>query len=239
LINLIVPKKQQRLIISEHRKQQDKSSGLELQLPSLSEIPEACTAITTLYSQLQQSLPVLSKSQIWTAFAIHQDIEFFFSHAKTPLSNLVIQQLADLDRKSYIGKNFTWDIVQFFAQLQGSYYSFRILKQITTLVVAHSIAQSVPEPLLRLHQQLESLPKLCDLLGLDHVSSIIGSLHKGDISIIISHVGCDEEPAANTPEPSRALKKKTKRKRKRKHFALGRSAGFERPSNPFELLGDK
>jgi len=235
LINLIVPETQQRVIVSEHRKQQDKSSGRELQLPSVSQISEACTAVATLYSQLQQSLPGDSKSQIWTAFAVHQDVEFSISRGKTPLSKLVAQQLADLDNKSNMRKNFTWDIVQFFAQLQGSYYSFRILKQITALIFCHNLDQSIPEPLLHLHQQLETLPKFCDLLGLDHVSSMIGSLDKGGMSAIISGIAGDDESAANSLKSSKALKKK----RKREQSAAGLSTVPEKLSNPFELLGDE
>jgi XPG domain containing len=237
LINLIVPVTQQRLTVSEHRKQQDKSTGRELQLPSLSQIPEACTAITILYSQLRQSLPGLSEFQIWTAFALHQEFEYSYSRAKTPLSKFVIQQLADLGNKSNMSKKrkgLTWDIIQFFAQIQGSYYSFRILKQISSLVVCHSPAQLLPEPLLHLHQQLDSLPKLCDLVGLDCVSSIIGSLGEGAILIITSHVTGGEEETQKPQESRRALKKK----RKRGQSAAEASASSQKPRNPFELLGD-
>jgi hypothetical protein len=238
LINLIVPVTQQRLTVSEHRKQQDKSTGRELQLPSLSQIPEACTAITTLSTQLRQSLPGLSESQIWTAFALYQEFEYSYSRVKTPLSKLVIQQLADLGNKSNMSKKrkgFTWDIVQFFAQIQGSYYSFRILKQITSLVVCQSRTQLLPEPLLHLHQQLDSLPKLCDLVGLDCVSSLIGRLGKGAISIITSHVTGYEEETQKPEESRRALKKK----RKRGQSAVEASAGSQKLRNPFELLGDE
>lgn len=235
LINLIVPETQQRLIVSEHRKQQDKSSGRELQLPSTSEIPGACTAIMTLVSQLQQSLPGLSKSQIWTTFAIHQDVEYSHSRAKPPLIKFVLQQLADLENKSDMRKNFTWDIVQFFAQLQGSYYSFRILKQIMALVISHGLDQSISEPLLRLHRQLESLPKLCDLPGLDRIASVFGSLGKGGISIITSQIAGDSESTESTQESRRALKKK----RKREQSAVGPLTRREKPNNPFDLLGDE
>jgi hypothetical protein len=234
LVNLIVPETQQILTISEHRKQQGRSSGRELQLPSLSEIPDACTAITTLYSQLQQSLPGPSNSQIWTAFAVHQDVEYSHSRAKTPLSKLVTQQLTDLENKSDMRKNFTWDIVQFFAHIQGSYYSFRILKQILALVISHGPDRSIPEPLLSLHRQLESLPKLCDLLGLGHISSIIRSLGREGLLTITGQIAGDVELIESTQQSRRALKKK----RKREQSAVSPLTGREKPNNPFELLGD-
>lgn len=236
LVNLIVPEIQQRLIVSEHRKQQDKSAGRELQLPTVSQLPEACGAVTTLCSQLRQTLAGLSESQIWTAFAIHQEIQYSHSRAKTPLCKVIVQQLADLGNEHNMRnkrKNFTWDIVQFFAQVQGSYYSFRILKQIMSLVVSHAPAESLPEPILSLHRQLSSLPKLCHLPGLDGVSSIIESLGKGGISTIVSLVSGDEEATAKPQESRRGLKKK----RKRNQYSVGASAESQKPSNPFDVLG--
>jgi hypothetical protein len=235
LVNLIVPETQQRPIVSEHRKQQVKSSGRELQIPSTSEIPDACTAIMTLVFQLQQNLPGLSKSQIWTAFAIHQDVEYSHSRAKPLLSKLVVQQLTDLENQSDMRKNFTWDIVQFFAQLQGSYYSFRILKQIMALVVSHGLDQSIVELLLPLHQQLESLPKLCGLPGLDRIASVFGSLGNGGVSIITSQIAGDSEPTQSTQESRRALKKK----RKREKSAVRPLTSRENQNNPFNLLADE
>ena len=240
LINLIVPEAQQKLTVSEHRKQQDMSTGRELQLPALSQIPDACNAITSLYFQLQQNLPGLSGSQVWTAFALHQDIEYSHSHSKAQLSKLVVQQLAELGNKSNMTKRkkgFTWDIVQFFAQIQGSYYSLRILKQITSLVIYQTPAQSLPECLLRLHQQLDFLPKLCELPRLDGVSSIIASLGKGALAIITSHILGDEEATPTPQESGKGSKKK--RKRKGDQSAHETSAGRHKPSNPFEILGDE
>ncbi|PMD25784.1 hypothetical protein NA56DRAFT_564178 [Hyaloscypha hepaticicola] len=240
LINLIVPETQQRLTVSEHRKQQDMSTGRELQLPILSQIPDACDAITSLYSQLQQSLPGLSGSQVWTAFALNQEIEYSHSQGKAQLSKLVVQQLADLGNKFNMSKKkkgFTWDIVQLFAQIQGSYYSLRILKQIISLVICHGPAQSLPEGLLHLHQQLDPLPKLCELPGLESISSIIGSLGKGAVSIITSQISGDEEAAPTPQESGKGSKKK--RKRKGDQSAHEASAGRYKPSNPFEILGDE
>ncbi|KAE9370782.1 hypothetical protein N431DRAFT_492812 [Stipitochalara longipes BDJ] len=238
LINLIVPEAQQRLTASEHRKQQDKSSGRKLQLPHLSQIPEACNAITALYSQLEQMLPGISETEVWTAIAIHQEVEYSYSRAKTPLSKVVGQQLADLANEHNMRnkrKNFTWDIVQLFAQIQGSYYSFRILKQIMSLVVSHGPAQSFSEPLLILHRKLQSVPRLRDLPGLDSISSILGSLGKGAVSTIISHVSRDEEVKEYPQVSRRALKKK----RKRGQSSSEISAHNQKPSNPFDLLGDE
>ncbi|KAN0106105.1 XPG domain containing domain containing protein [Hyaloscypha variabilis] len=238
LINLIVPDTQQQLTVSEHRKQQDKSSGRELQLPHQSQIPEACNTILALHSQLEQILPGLSESEFWTAFAIHQEVEYSYTRAKIPLSKLVGQQLADLANEHNMRnkrKNFTWDIIQFFAQVQGSYYSFRILKQIMSLVVSHGPTESLPEPLLDLHQKIHSLPGIRDLPGLDSVSDIIGSLGKGAVSTIVSHISRDEEAKEHPQESRRGLKKK----RKRGDHSAEASAGNQKQNNPFALLGDE
>jgi XPG domain containing len=234
LINVIVPEEQQRTTVSEHRKQQDKSSGRELQLPMLSQIPEACAVVVALLTQLKESLPRISNAQLWTAFAIYQEVEYSHCRARTSLSEIVQQQLEGLEKKSNMRMNLTWDIVHLFAQLQGSHYSFRILKQIVSLVISQSPVHSLPEPLLRLSRQLESLPKLSDSPGLDGISIILGSLGTGAISTITSYVTGNEHETASFQESRRSLLKK----RKRAQHVIEASAGHHDPSNMYDLLRD-
>jgi len=235
LVNLVVPEIQRKMTVFEHKKQQDKSSGRELQLPSTSQIPEACQAILNLCSQLQEKLPKLCKAQIWTALAVHQDIEWSFAISKTPLSQQVVQQFASLEKNTNAKKDFTWDIVHFYAQLQGSYYSFRFLKQLLNVVFSNDSSNEFPKPVLLLYRELESLPKLSELSDLGHASSIISNL-EGMFNVSHEEFGIGEQLM---PEGAEKLSKadKKKRKRKRDQDVVGTPSGRSNPSNPFELLG--
>ena len=236
LINLCISKKQQVFTVFEHRKQQDKSTGRELQLPSISQISEACTAVSHLFQQLQNKHPNLSDTQIWTAVAVNQELEWSHAHSRSPLSQIVIQQFEFLESKTEMARNLSWDIIHFFAQIQGSYYSLRILKQIMGLVVSHGCSEPTPEPLLLLHHQLESLPTLAELADLSHVSSLLETIPAAlatDTSTMSMEHRSDRSP--QTKESRRAARRKRKREKGLVEAPFGRG----KPNNPFDVLRDE
>jgi hypothetical protein len=104
-------------------------------------------------------MQLLPEQDIWRALAIYQDQEFHLSTGKSGLSTTAIERLKN-------GKTFpsglTWDDIHLSAQFQGSYYSFRILKQIISTVLLFD-GKGLPLALHRLHTDLESLPMLEEL----------------------------------------------------------------------------
>jgi hypothetical protein len=240
LLNLIIPESQRRFTVYEHRRQQKNSSGREWQLPSISEIPDACTAILDLLKQLQKKLSKAPQADLWLAVAICHDIEWASSLDKTPLSRLVADQLFDFQDPTGYHKNCSWDIIHFLGQIHASYYSFRILKQIVSLLVAHDDAHLLPQSVQQLTTRLESLPGFSDVPDLNHVSSLYQKI-QSNRTLKVAHeiLGIEERETVESVEASVKSPPKKKRKRKGASAAIEPSAEKKSSANPFELLGQE
>lgn len=236
LLNIIVPTSEHATSVFEHRRQMEKSGGRELMLPKVSDIPEACIAILQTFEDLKKKRPNFTQTQIWIAFAVHQDIEWSLANSKTASSQLFLQRMAYpkiSDPSGYFG----WDIVQFFAQLQGSLYSFRILQQITSLVFSTGPKTFIPEAVHCLNSLLSSVPSFVDYPDLGTASSIV---RKSDGSKFLTNLK-DVMKVLNylSPAPARGPSKSMKslkKKRKREQAASESPAGKAKSSNPFALL---
>jgi hypothetical protein len=239
LINLIIPEDSRRFTVYEHKRQQKNSTGREWQLPSRSEIPDACMSVVRILDQLQERLPNASKVDLWVAAAISQDIEWASSLDKTPLSRVITDQLFDLQDPTTSHKNCSWDIIQFLAQIQGSYYSFRILKQIISLLIPHAEKGVLPEAVLSLHSHLKSLPGFCDVPDLNHVSSLYQEIQSHDMLEVAHEILGIDWPASVDPTEASVKLPRKKRKRKEVSSAIEPSAGEKKSTNPFELLAQE
>jgi hypothetical protein len=234
LINLIVPEDQQYFTVIEHRRQQKNSIGREWQLPSLSEIPDACMALLNLLKELEEKLPKASEGDLWLAVAICQEMEWSTSLDKTPLCRTVTNQLFNLQEKYH--KNCTWDMIHFLAQIQGSYYSFRILKQVIGVLMSHNDAPLLPNAVRQLNSRLECLPGFCDVMDLNHMAWLYQKIETNGLLKVAREVLGIEEPTS--VESNESFPKPSRRKRKRKGVAdvSGPSTRKSMSRNPFELL---
>ena len=234
LINLVVPKSQQQSSIFEHRTQQEKSRGREWQLPNFSEITEACKSLVDILDRLHEKLPTLPNSEFWIAVAVYHDIDWSSLHSKTPTCNLVPKQLRALEKPANPYKNYSWDIVQFIAQIQGSHYSYRLLKQILGVLTSFDdFHDSIPASVFLLHRHLETLPALNDFPDLRDVSSIVKKIEsRGILKVGYELVGVTQPESSPAQESSKA----TKKQRKRNESPPDSTAGQCRSTNPFQLL---
>lgn len=232
LINLIVPENQRRLSMFESRRQQNESAGREWQLPSPSEIPKACSELVALFDQLSAKFHDLSFLEIWTAWAVYQKVEHSFSHGKPDLIDLVIQQLFDVGDTLATSSSLSWDVIHFFAQVEGSYYSLRILRQITSLVVLHSQKKTLPSSISTLHHRLKTLPCLNSWHGLYGPCSE-GQMQELKRMLKVAHeiIGFDSHKSVEIPQ---ALPGHFQKKRK-KNNAQNPIAN-PKPNNPFGVL---
>jgi hypothetical protein len=230
LINLMASGDEQIQCVFEHRKQVDKSNGRELQLTEAVSIPDSCDALLMYLMELKSKLPGLSESRIWTAWSICQD--------KSSLVSLFMQQFLQIEA-SEEPSNFTWDIVRFFAELQASQYSFRILKQILDVVVASSDLLNLPLPVQSLYAQLQFLPDLIHFPSLFDASCAVRKSGDQELMVAINHIiQTLNPPAMDIEEPVKGSKKKKKKKTKRKRDSqtVELSDTKKRPTNMFELL---
>lgn len=160
LVNMLLPLNRNVLKVTEYRRLQNGSKAREWQIPSAQDVPKASADLVELFRELRSGISALPAQDIWRALAIYQDQELSSSTGKPRLSSIAIQQ-------SKNGKAFpfrlTWDGIHLNAQFQGSYYSFRILKQILEVVLLYDDTKNLPLALHQLHMELESLPSLEDL----------------------------------------------------------------------------
>jgi hypothetical protein len=232
LVNSIVPQSERRSTMFEHRRQQKNSGGREWQLPSMSEIPDACSDLVAQFDKLSAKLFDLSCVDIWTVWAIYQDVGYSSSHGKPDLSVLATGQLFDTRNKSSMVQNYTWDIIQFYAHVEGSYYSFRILKQIIGLLITHSQRKQLPASIFLLHDCLKTLPPLNVRRGLSESYSGGQLLElKRVLQAVRGILGVEErKPSENPPAAIQSPRKKRKKN-------LEQEATTKRQvTNPFELL---
>ena len=239
LLNLIVPEDQRCCTILEHRRQQARSGGREWQLPSVPQIPGACIALLSRLTHLEESIPKAPREDLWLAFMVCQEIEWSTSLDKTPLTQIVNDQLLDLEDPTQSSIKCTWDIVHFIAQIQGSYYSLRILKHITGLLMSLDDGPLLPDVVGQLSSRLKSLPGLCEISGLSQVGSLYQRIENTYLlNLAYDIIGIERHQSVPSAE---VVSKASRRKRERTGSTgiFGQSIVESELTNAFELLGEE
>ncbi|PBP16408.1 DNA replication initiation factor cdc45 [Diplocarpon rosae] len=250
LVNLIQPEDERVSIVFEHRRQLGPSKGRGLQVATLSEIPEACGVLTVKFTSLQEKLPAFTESQVWIALAMQQDIEWSEFNHKTAALGLFMQNLGEFeypDESEYL----SWDVIHFFAQLQASLYSLRMLNQISSLVSSDSTIDS-PGSVHVLTRLLSSLPALVHYPDIKSAPSkhtkVESVAFMDDLKAFM--LALNYQPPTASSDLSKAvvtskLSKKSsvsnasrasKKKRKRDQFTKEDPAKMSKSSNPFDIL---
>ncbi|OBT69235.1 hypothetical protein VE03_01982 [Pseudogymnoascus sp. 23342-1-I1] len=230
VMNLTEPKENHIVAVVEHRRQQKGSRGREWQLPTYGEVEEASAGLVELAESIGKKMPGLSDFDLWRAIALHQDLAFSSSAEKQSLGSLIIE--------SGVGsKRLSWDTIHFSAQLQGSFYSFRMLKQILEVALVSQNRENLSAALKRLSKLLESLP---DLQASPDVHADLESFKSSvDFKALLAvktllNIGCQDVTNDGNTKPS---KKDKKNKRKRAHESNASVEVIKRPNNMFDLLG--
>ena len=242
LLNLITPPQHQVSSIIEHRRQQSKESrGREWALPNEDQIAEAAQDLVSLHDRIIGLS--ITNTEAWRFMAYYQDLELAESTGKESLGMKVTAE-------GNHNKRLSWDAVHFSAQLQGSYYSFRMLKQVLGVVLACRPASKLPASLNALGDKLKHLEGLELLPGFyADLRAFRGTEDRSylrDIAAWLespSDAEAKEEAARNKKEAAERKKEK-RNKSKRKRGALGEDRSVmptaeRQKTNMFELLGDQ
>lgn len=240
LLNLITPPQHQVTSIIEHRRQQSKESrGREWALPNSSQISEATQILVDLHDRIIGL--GIKRTKAWRFMAYYQDLELTESTGRESLGMKVTAE-------GNHNKRLSWDAIHFSAQLQGSYYSFRMLKQVLGVVLACKPASELPASLPALSDKLEDLDGLEWLPGFyEDLIAFRGPedrCYLRDIAAWLespSDVEAKEEAARSKKE---AADRKKEKRSKRKRGAMGEEKGVvptaeRQKTNMFELLGDQ
>jgi hypothetical protein len=228
-VNLVVPAVDHKYTVFEHRRQLKTSRGREWQIPSPADLPEACGNIITFLENVQHNLLNRPAINFWSAVAFTQDVDISLTLGKMVLSKQLLS--SSFSRKK---NQMTWDRIHWTAQVHGSYYSFRILKQIIGFVVTVGDRAALPETLLRLHELLQSLPSLLvsqvdDIGNIEELRPLAVKASSDEL------VNENEQGSFTKQKVSSKRSKKNKKKRKREQAIVGEEGGG-RSNNPFELL---
>jgi len=228
VLNLVVPDAERKTIVYEHKKQTDKSQGRSLLLLSNEDLPKACSNLTVQISLLRSRLSSqLCNRDFWTAFAVSQDIDFANTNLKTATIKLVRQQMSS----NKLGKTSSWDVIQLFAQIQASFYSFRMLKQMLAFVVAS--AKSLPKPVIQLKEELTTLSTIAHLQDLSQMSDTLQTLDE----CRVYEIACDILGiVVDAPEITEKKKAKLAKKKKKREQAAAVQV-HTKSNNPYALLG--
>ncbi|EPE24953.1 hypothetical protein GLAREA_11534 [Glarea lozoyensis ATCC 20868] len=235
LINLVAPEKEQISTTFEHIRQETESGGRELQVPGSDQLVRLCASLVNLFKDTIAKFPSISALDLWTTMAVVQDIQFSHHNSKANLGQIVKQQV--LQSKEKLHESLTWEILHYHAQLQSSLYSFRILKQILSVLLTYSTSENLPVVMSRLQETLAGLPPISEVQDLGSAISTVKFIRNMDMM-----KGAQEILGITIPEIS-SKPKMTRREVKRNRKADKRNKKPTRDNqtsnNPFELLGSE
>ncbi|OBT92582.1 hypothetical protein VE01_09620 [Pseudogymnoascus verrucosus] len=229
VMNLTEPKENHVVAVVEHRRQQKGSRGREWQLPTYDEIDEASAGLVELAESIGKKMPGLSDFGLWRAIGLHQDLVFSSSAGKQSLGSLIIESGGP--------KRLSWDTIHFSAQLQGSFYSFRMLKQILEAALVSQYEENLSAASKRLSELLKSLPELQAFpdvhADLESFKSSADCKALSAVKALLNIRGQDTMDNGN----AKSTKKDKKNKRKRAQESSASVEVTKRPNNMFDLLG--
>ncbi|POS82060.1 hypothetical protein EPUL_006030 [Erysiphe pulchra] len=230
LVNLIIPEEEQITSVWEFRRQQGKFGGRELQLPHMTQIPNLCGMYCEIYRELKKKLLSLENHQFWIALAIYHEMEWSRSREKVSLSEWVTTLIGKSHSTSNSDKLHQWEVVHLISQVDASLYSFRILHQITGVLIAHGSQSSLPPALIDLYRILETLPNLNDYYNRDSTARFFSS-HLTLISTAVN----DILPTAQEPVTDQCVSDRGDKNLRIEKASQGK-AKLRLTNNPFDLL---
>ncbi|KAK6603861.1 hypothetical protein ACHAO1_007019 [Botrytis cinerea] len=229
-INLLLPVEERTTSVFENKRQANASRGREWEIPSASDISEACIEVINFLHETRSKHKGQSVADHWTSISFAQDAEWSESIDKVSLGKKVLAglQISDPDDTIRKTSDWDWDMIHVMAQIQGSHYSFRILKQMITFLTLIGGRNSVPLPLLQLNDMLQNLPCLSDLNGFEKMDSILRTMKETILGDSSQKIGISTATSAEVS--------KQKKKRKRDNSNKTGTAN-KKPTNPFDVLG--
>ncbi|KAI1176998.1 hypothetical protein F4777DRAFT_544233 [Nemania sp. FL0916] len=187
--------------------------GRRVGVPGSEESLEQCHLLLHSFDILIQRIPTMGMQ--WLAFAIYQDVSLSEMHQQSAVSVSLVDQakLEDIPATAP-----SWDLIHFTAQVQASFYSLRMLKQI--LDVGASLCPPLPAPMQELRKRLDTHPPITEWPTVDNISqALLAASEAGAVSVIFDLLGISEteargvDPEIRSPKPSTATGKEIREAR--------------------------
>ena len=223
-------------MISEIRRLQTISSGIQISVFPCSEIDRRSAVLLGLLTTVEANLkkPELA----WLALSIYQDVVMTADQGKgQALSFALLRQLmtGNLNQQS-------WEFIHFLAQAQATHYSLRILHQAIEFA-AHQSNRPLSSPLSQLNRSLTYLPQLAGFPFIRSFASQLSEfIREGNglecLTILFTEhtdILSEIDEIQRPPAP----KAKKSKKRKSSSSKSPASAVRPRPNNLFNALAGR
>jgi len=216
--------------VSEMRRLQSVSSGLQVSVPSLVEVDELGTSLVEVLSSIEDGIS--NPDILWVSLAIYQDILMTMERGKGyPVSLEVLGQATKgkLDMCS-------WESVHFLAQTQATYYSLRMLRQILDVSVHHT--GSLSTTMSKVSRSLSALPPLTDFPSIRTFGDTLRVIRESGALACLQSLCAEYEDVVSL---IKSILRPQDNKKSKKRKAVASSEGDAkvtkpRSNNPFDLL---
>ncbi|KAK7981984.1 DNA replication initiation factor cdc45 [Apiospora saccharicola] len=202
-------------VVIEYRTLESLTGGRQMSLPSPTETESGCAELLATLEQIELGLP--GRELLWLALAIHQDVDWSTSNGRHPLSVQVMGEAASLfvNPKNNNGQGqqkqqqqqqqpgqYGWDVLHFTAQVQASFYSLRMLKQVLDIVSALA-DPPLSQTQEKLQQRLSNLPLIADWPTAESIFGQLSRMQRTGSLSVISKMLDVEEYEFKTPSKSK------------------------------------
>ena len=232
VLQTLSPRRSENIIEYRTLDRSNDHNGRRLDIPWELDTMDGCKRLVATLGNLKKRLP--SPGMQWLAFAILQGVEVSAEDERVSLSAILLSQanLPSIDAHEY-----SWDLIHYTAQVQASYYSLRMARQILDAVAA--LGQDLPKPFRELRESLASLPLIADWPTIEDMPSLLSIFKSQDaLNIVTDVLGV---PRINLDQVLAESTGPKRHKRKQQSDAGGNNGGGNgmkrSPSlNPFAIL---
>ncbi|KAH8912853.1 hypothetical protein BR93DRAFT_906346 [Coniochaeta sp. PMI_546] len=213
----------------EYRRLQSLPGGTRVEIPSAAELEQQCVG---LIDNMVKIRACLSEPELqWIILTVYQDILWSQEHGKSNILSLDMLQ-AEANGMLDIG---SWDFVHLHAQVQGLYYSLRMLQQTCDFA---SRERPLPDSVCKLRRDIGYLSILHDFPSISEFAVLFGEVRASlDLERFVASLGLGDEVAGQVRSILNPTQKNVKRKRSRRYDELHKPVTpVRRSNNPFDLL---
>lgn len=209
-----------KVVIREHRRpQMVEQKGIAAQNFN---ITDASTLARDIRKHMKK-IKELATSHQWMMLCLKLDVDECQARGKPCIALKTLQQ-----PHTEIPRQLSWDLIHFAAQLQASFYSFRIIHQIFT-TLPEPIFKTLPEVVLHLHNELATFPPLAEFPEILDILNFLRDVEELKVMELL------ELPKL---EPT-VVGESKKRKKKDKGLETTSKRPLKKPAgNRFSLLAD-
>jgi hypothetical protein len=217
--------------VTEMRRLHSVSSGSRVEVPTPAEVDELGTSLLTLFTAIEAGIS--KPESVWVALSFYQDIVMTLDRGRgNPLS----LELLDQEVRGKMD-HCSWDFLHLVAQIQGTYYSLRMLRQIIELLAQYTGPLSTP--VFELARILSRLPPLSGFPTSKNFSeSLKQAREAGLLSCLRSLCVGYGDVVLQIQSIEQPLESKRPKKKRRTMPSSQKTTNF-RSSNLFNLLAVK